>query len=240
MRIEAIGRTDVGLVRERNEDRGYAGRQLFIVADGLGGHAAGDVASEMLVGRLDELDQVAFTSDDEASAAVVAAIEDANRLIHQRAAAEPEREGMGATCTVALVREGRLLLAQVGDSRAYLLRDGDLKQVTPDHSFVGALVEAGYLSPQQARTHPKRSVILRAVGVEPTVEVAVVEPIVLRDGDEVLLCSDGITSVLEDPHIRDLVSSAPLDTAADALVAAARDAGGPDNITVVLLRASSG
>ena len=240
MRIEAIGRTDVGLVRERNEDRGYAGRQLFIVSDGLGGHAAGDVASDMLVRRLDELDNVPFASDDEAAAAVAEAIRDANRQIHERARHEPERAGMAATCTVALVRGDRLLLAQVGDSRAYLLRGGRLQQVTPDHSFVGALVEAGYLSPEQARNHPKRSVLLRAVGVDPEVEVATVAPIDLEDGDEVLLCSDGITGVLEDERILSLLDHARLDEAADALVAAARDAGGPDNITVVLLRASAG
>lgn len=214
------------------------GRQLFVVADGLGGHRGGDVASSMLVERLDDLDTMTFTSAEQAQEALLDAIRDANRLIYERAQREPEREGMGTTCTAALLHGDELLFGQVGDTRAYLLRGADPPlRVTPDHSFVAALVEAGYISAEEARTHPQRSVILRAIGQQPQVDVDCAPPVPLLSGDLVVLCSDGVSGVVDDATIAGIARSKPIEEAVDALVEAALAAGGPDNITVVILAA---
>lgn len=240
MRIEAYGRTDVGLVRERNEDRALVGRRLFVVADGVGGHNAGDVASSMLVAQLDDLDVREFDGAEQAQAALIAAIMEANVRIYQRAANEPERDGMASTVTAALVHGSTMVLAQVGDTRAYLKRPGEpMRKITPDHSFVGALVDAGYITAEEAKVHPKRSVILKAVGLQETVEPEAGELVQLVPGDEVILVSDGVHGVVEDAVIESLVHTRPLDEAVDAVIAAARDAGGPDNITIVVVRASA-
>jgi PPM family protein phosphatase len=237
VRIEACGRTDVGMVRERNEDRALVGQRLFVVADGVGGHNAGDVASSMLVAQLDDLDVRDFADADEAQGALESAIREANDRIHQRAVHEPEREGMASTVTAALVHGRTMVLAQVGDTRAYLKRgDAPLRKVTPDHSFVGALVDAGYITAEEARTHPKKSVILKAVGLEPDVQPEAGERLELEVGDEVVLVSDGVHGVIDDATLEQLVHGRPLDTAVDDVIAAARDAGGPDNITVVVVR----
>lgn len=241
VKIEAFGRTDVGVVRERNEDRALVGQRLFVVADGVGGHNAGDVASSMLVAQLDDLDVRSFADPDAAEEALVAAIVEANDRIHQRAAHEREREGMASTVTAALITGEVMVLAQVGDTRAYLKRgDAPMRKVTPDHSFVGALVDAGYITAEEARTHPKKSVILKAVGLEATVQPEVGERIALEVGDEVVLVSDGVHGVLDDDRLEALVHGRPLDLAVDEVIAAAREAGGPDNITIVVVRAVAG
>jgi PPM family protein phosphatase len=237
VKIEAYGRTDVGMVRERNEDRALVGQRLFVVADGVGGHNAGDVASSMLVAQLDDLDIRTFGDADEALAALIAAISEANDRIHQRAVHEPEREGMASTVTAALVHEGQMVIAQVGDTRAYLKRGPEpMRKVTPDHSFVGALVDAGYITAEEARTHPKKSVILKAVGLEGKVTPEPGERIDLQVGDEVVLVSDGVHGVIDDDQLESLVHGRPLADAVDDVIAAARDAGGPDNITIVVVR----
>lgn len=237
MRVEAYGRTDVGLVRERNEDRALVGRQVFVVADGVGGHNAGDVASSMLVAELDELDGQAFSSREEALAELVACIRAANTAIHERAKVEPEREGMASTVTAGVLHDGHLMLAQVGDTRAYLKRGAEpMRKVTPDHSFVGALVDAGYITEEEAKVHPKRSVILKAVGLAETVEPDPGEHVALEVGDEVIMVSDGVHGVVDDADLERMVHQAPLEDAVDAVIQAARDAGGPDNITIVVLR----
>src|SRR5690606_34866978 len=186
VRVVAYGQSDVGLVREKNEDRAFVGRQLFVVADGMGGHRAGEVASAMLVDRLDELDASSFETMEAAQDALLESIRDANRRIFEHAQADPEREGMGTTVTAALLFGDTLLWGQVGDTCAYLLRDGALTRVTPDHSFVGALIEAGYISVEEARTHPQRSVILKAVGHKPELDVDAGTPLPLQVGDQVL------------------------------------------------------
>ncbi len=239
MKIEAYGRTDVGLVRERNEDRALVGSRLFVVADGVGGHNAGDVASSMLVAQLDDLDVRDFPDPQQALAALMATIVDANDRIHQRAAHEPERDGMASTVTAGLICGTTMVLAQVGDTRAYLKRPGQaMRKVTPDHSFVGALVDAGYITAEEAKVHPKRSVILKAVGLEATLEPEAGEQLQLLPGDEVILVSDGVHGVVSDEDLERLVHTRPLDAAVDDVIAAARDAGGPDNITIVVVRAS--
>ncbi len=237
VKITAYGRTDVGRVRERNEDRALVGERLFVVADGVGGHNAGDVASSMLVAQLDDLDIRSFPDPESALSALMAAIVEANDRIHQRSLHEPEREGMASTVTAALVHDSTMVFAQVGDTRAYLKRGTDpMRRVTPDHSFVGALVDAGYITPEEARVHPKRSVILKAVGLEAGLEPEAGESVVLQGGDEVILVSDGVHGVLDDARIEELVHGRPLDLAVDEVIAAARDAGGPDNITIVVVR----
>ncbi len=237
VKITAYGRTDVGRVRERNEDRALVGERLFVVADGVGGHNAGDVASSMLVAQLDDLDIRSFPDPESALSALMAAIVEANDRIHQRSLHEPERVGMASTVTAALVHDSTMVFAQVGDTRAYLKRGTDpMRRVTPDHSFVGALVDAGYITPEEARVHPKRSVILKAVGLEAGLEPEAGESVVLQGGDEVILVSDGVHGVLDDARIEELVHGRPLDLAVDEVIAAARDAGGPDNITIVVVR----
>ncbi|CAN5152789.1 N/A [soil metagenome] len=239
MKIQAYGRTDVGLVRERNEDRALVGRQLFVVCDGVGGHNAGDVASSMLVAQLDDLDVREFESPDAALEALSAAIAEANVRIFQRATNEPEREGMASTVTAALLHGSTMVLSQVGDTRAYLRRPGaGMRKVTPDHSFVGALIDAGYITEEEAKVHPKRSVILKAVGLEETVVPEAGERIELQVGDEVILVSDGVHGVVSDADIERLVDGRPLDQAVDGVIEAARAAGGPDNITIVVVRVS--
>lgn len=237
VKLEAFGRTDVGLVRERNEDRALVGERLFVVADGLGGHNSGDVASSMLVAELDGLDVMSFDSPDAAYQALVRGIEAANARIHKRAVDEPERDGMGTTVTAGLVHGDMMMLAQVGDTRAYLKRgDAPMRRITPDHSYVGALVEAGVISEADARLHPKRSVILKALGQDEKISVDPGEHITMQPGDEVLMVSDGVHGVVEDAELEALTHGRPLMHAVDGVIAAARDAGGPDNITIVMVR----
>jgi protein phosphatase len=238
VKIEAYGRTDVGRVRERNEDRALVGERLFVVADGVGGHNAGDVASSMLVAQLDDLDIRVFDDPEQAEQALIASISDANGRIHHRAGREPAREGMATTVTAALICQTTMVFAQVGDTRAYIKRGSDtpLRRLTPDHSFVGALVDAGYITPEEARVHPKRSVILKAVGLEPEVKPEAGERVEVQVGDEFILVSDGVHGVITDQQLDDLIHRQPLDQAVDAVIQAARDAGGPDNITIVVVR----
>lgn len=225
------------MVRERNEDRALVGQRLFVVADGVGGHNAGDVASSMLVAQLDDLDVRPFADAGEALSALMTAITEANDRIHQRAIHEPERDGMATTVTAALVHGDQMVLAQVGDTRAYLKRgEAPMRKITPDHSFVGALVDAGYITSEEAKTHPKKSVILKAVGLEETLQPEAGEQITLEIGDEVVLVSDGVHGVIDDETLESLVHGRQLDLAVDEVIAAARDAGGPDNITIVVVR----
>ena len=238
MRIGAFAATDTGLARSGNEDSYYQGRTVFAVADGLGGHQAGEVASAAAVEPIAALDGRDFADPAAAAAALAEATRGASRSIMEQAVADPDRFGMGTTLTSAALVGGRALqLAHVGDSRAYLLRGGSLRQLTVDHTVVGELVRRGRLSPAAAAVHPERSILTRAVGLDPEIEVDTPPPLELEDGDQVLLCSDGLTEVVGDQRIAALLAGAPDgDGACRALVAAANDAGGPDNVTVVLLR----
>ena len=236
--VRAYAGSDVGQVRKGNEDSALVGSTVFAVADGMGGHVAGEVASETALEPLKELDNITFTSDKPARKALVDAIAAANRSVAEKAHADPAYRGMGTTLTAALVREGKLHVAHVGDSRAYLLRDGDgLVQLTTDHTLVEQLIQEGRLSRDEAATHPQRSVITRAIGIEDVVDIDVLPAIALQPGDQILLCSDGLTGPVSDTRITGLLSSTPDgDAACQALIDAANEAGGPDNITVVLLR----
>jgi PPM family protein phosphatase len=239
MRLSSFAATDVGLQRAGNEDSHLRGRTVFAVADGLGGHQGGEVASAMAVERLGALDGRSFAEPTQAAAALADAIADANRAILERGVADQGLWGMGTTVTAAAVVGDLVLqLAHVGDSRAYLLRgDGPPRQLTTDHTVVAELVRRGRLTPQQAASHPERSILTRAVGLDPNVQVEQPAPLGLQPGDQVLLCSDGLTETVADEQLAQvLAGQADGDDACRALIAAANAAGGPDNITVVLLR----
>lgn len=239
LRLAASARTDRGRIREGNEDNLHVGTTVFAVADGMGGHVAGEVASETALTPIADLDGREFADADEASRALADAIDAANGLVVERAAQNPDYRGMGTTLTAALVRQGRLHVAHVGDSRAYLLRRGEpLVQLTTDHTLVEQLVREGRLSRAEAATHPQRSVITRAIGVEPRVQVDSLPPTELQPDDQVLLCSDGLTGPVDDDEIARILHDDPdADSACQALIDAANANGGPDNVTVVLLRA---
>ena len=231
MSVGAIGReSNTGNKRRRNEDSFVVAPPLFAVADGMGGAQAGEVASKLAAAALADTDLGSAGGEER----VVALIQEANRRVYERSHADPSASGMGTTITVALVEGTRVTFGHVGDSRAYLLRDGVLEQLTEDHSLVNELMKSGKLSPEEAETHPQRSVITRALGTDPDVDVDtfVVEA---KEGDLFLICSDGLTTMVGDEDILDLLerSHNDLDRAAKSLVAAANRAGGEDNITVV-------
>jgi PPM family protein phosphatase len=216
--------TDPGRRRRRNEDAYVLEPPLFAVADGMGGAQAGEVASRLAAGALRE----GGTTE------LDVLIQEANRRVHQRAAEDPEASGMGTTMTVAFVEDPVVRFGHVGDSRAYLMRGGKLEQVTQDHSLVGELVRSGQLSPEEAADHPQRSVITRAVGTDPDVDVDTftVDP---QEGDLFLICSDGLTDMVDDDTIQRLARErrADLDSLVKSLVKMANKGGGEDNITVV-------
>jgi serine/threonine protein phosphatase PrpC len=238
MRLSSFAGTDVGRARSGNEDSYFCGRTVFAVADGLGGHQGGEVASAVAVEPLAALDGREFADPAEAAEALTAAVRVANAAILDQAAGDPGLWGMGTTVTAAaLAGERHLQLAHVGDSRAYLLRDGSLEQLSTDHTVVAELVRRGRLTPAQAAIHPERSILTRAVGLDPRIPVDTPDPLELQDGDQVLHCSDVLTEAVDDDQIAQVLSAEPDGNAAcQALIEAANAAGGPDNITVVLLR----
>jgi protein phosphatase len=221
--------TDPGRKRRRNEDAYVIEPPLFAVADGMGGAQAGEVASKLAAGAVKE-----GRAERGGEARIVSLIQEANRRIYDRSTADPNVSGMGTTMTVALVENGQVAFGHVGDSRAYLIRDGSLEQLTEDHSLVAELIRSGKLSPEEAETHPQRSVITRALGTDPDVDVDTFT-IAAQVGDLFLLCSDGLTTMVPNSSILDLVESnrGNLDGALRALVGAANRGGGEDNITVV-------
>ena len=232
MRVgRAAGVTDTGRRRLRNEDTFVCAPPLFAVADGMGGARAGEIAAGLAAAALEEADAEARGPE-----AIVGLITEANRRIWERSITDPETTGMGAVVTAALVDpDGRVAIGHVGDSRAYLLRDGMLEQLTTDHSLVAELVSSGVLTPEEAERHPQRSAITRALGTEPSVEVDAFT-VDSRPGDVFLLCSDGLSTMVADADVASLIEEAKgdLESAADKLVATANARGGVDNVTVVL------
>ncbi len=230
MKLIVGAHTDTGRVRDGNEDVKLVDPRmgLYAVADGMGGHQAGEVASATAIEAL----RAAVSN----GAPIREAITKANEAVVERAAGDEGLRGMGTTMTAAtLAAGGTLLIGHVGDSRAYLVRDGELSQVTKDHSLVGEMVQGGELTPEQAEVHPQRSVITRALGIERGVEVDIY-PLELDEGDRVLLCSDGLTDMLRTDEIAAILQrESDPQKAANTLVDAANKAGGEDNITVVIL-----
>lgn len=222
-------RTDVGNVREQNEDSLIVAPPLFVVADGMGGHAAGEVASEIAIRTIAEC-----APDQMDVEALGHAVETANREIINAALSGQGREGMGTTCTAAMLEGNALAIAQVGDSRAYLLHNGKLAQLTRDHSLMADMIEAGQITPEEARYHPNRSVITRALGSDVDMEADLYE-ITVEEGDRLLLCSDGLTSMVQDNQIEHTMNRiADPQECASALVEEALAAGGLDNVTVIV------
>jgi serine/threonine protein phosphatase PrpC len=230
---ESAGRTDPGRVRRRNEDTFVLDPPLFAVADGMGGAQAGEVASRLTAAAFREYHDADELAPNERLQAI---IQEANRRVYERARTDSQHSGMGTTVTAALLIGGKVTLGHVGDSRAYRIRDGELEQLTEDHSLVGDLMRSGRLTPEEADAHPQRSVITRALGTDP--EVVVDTLVVDADpGDLFLLCSDGLTTMVSDDDILGILAAAPtLDDAARELVRAANSGGGEDNVTVVLFR----
>jgi PPM family protein phosphatase len=224
-----------GRKRRHNEDAYVIEPPLFAVADGMGGAKAGEVASSLAAAALKE----GGGDGPDAETRVTELIQEANRRVFRRANEDREASGMGTTMTVALVERGRVVFGHVGDSRAYLIRDGKIEQLTDDHSLVAELVRSGRLTPEEAETHPQRSVITRAVGTEAEVDVDTfsIEP---APGDLFLICSDGLTDMVDDRTIFQAIEKhrGNLEDAAKALVVAANRGGGEDNITVVFFEVS--
>jgi PPM family protein phosphatase len=229
--VEEAARTDTGRQRHANEDSYYARPPVFVVADGMGGAQAGEVASRIAADAFDE-----EMGDGNPEEQLAGRAREANRRIFELARADASHSGMGTTLTGALLSSDEVSIVHVGDSRAYLLRDGELRQLTRDHSLVEELRRRGQLTPEEAEEHPQRSIITRALGPEEDVELDV-HTHQARSGDVFLLCSDGLTSMVREDRVRELAAGAhSLQAMVDALVDEANRAGGRDNITVVAFR----
>ncbi|MFD0360324.1 PP2C family protein-serine/threonine phosphatase [Nocardia sp. GCM10030253] len=228
--LRYAARSDRGLVRGNNEDSVYAGARLLALADGMGGHAAGEVASQLMIAALAHLDD--DEPGDDLLGKLDAATHEGNAAIADHVEEEPELDGMGTTLTAILFAGKKLGLVHIGDSRAYLLRGGELTQITRDDTFVQSLVDEGRITPEQAHTHPQRSLIMRALTgneIEPTLIMREA-----RAGDRYLLCSDGLSDVVSDETIANTMREGTQDECADRLIELALRSGGPDNVTVVV------
>ena len=225
----------VGKIRANNQDSGYAGTQLFVVADGMGGHAGGDVASAIALKRIIEADRV-FASADDAQFALQSSLTAANTMLAETVFEHPELTGMGTTVSAILRSGDKIAIAHIGDSRIYLLRDGQLKQITADHTFVQRLVDSGRITPEEAAVPPRRSVLMRVLGdvdAAPEIDTTVHD---LKPGDRWLLCSDGLSSYVSDDRIEAVLKANPgARDAGDRLVKESLDQGAPDNVTVVVV-----
>ena len=241
MQLSVAAGTDVGRIRAGNEDSLYADadqeRGLFIVADGMGGHAAGEVASEMavqIVAR--DLADVRDVSQEPAGDRMAEALKAANRAIYERTIEEADKQGMGTTASCLMIGQGRYLIGHIGDSRVYLLRDGVFRQVTKDHSYVQEQVDAGFLTPEQARYHPYSNVITRCVGANAAVEADILTG-EIQNGDLYLVASDGLTGMVEDPQLKKILESQQTPGAmVAAMITEANRRGGLDNITAVVVQ----
>jgi PPM family protein phosphatase len=236
MRFRVGAATDVGKVRTRNEDSFLVDAPLYVVADGMGGHRGGDVASKLTVQTL----RTARPAWGPPGGELLDAVRSANRVVYERSAADRELRGMGTTVTALQVAGDAGRIVHVGDSRAYLLRDGALQQLTQDHTLVQQMVDEGQLDPDDAERHPARHIMTRALGVDPEVQIDELT-LDLHAGDRLLLCSDGLSGMLMSDDIEDLLArdGDPQETA-EALVALAVERGGEDNVTVVVVDVQEG
>lgn len=250
MVVKVGSATDLGLKRAQNEDshdvwapptaeeRGRRGI-LVVVADGMGGSRAGEVASRLAVETV--LRHYREAPGEDPLEDLHHAVEEANRVVHRESAAHPEMSGMGTTCTAVVLRGADAFIAHVGDSRAYLIQDGSIRQLTRDHSLVAQLVREGQLTPDQAKVDPRRNVVTRSVGVGAHVEIdADPMPGILHPGDTLLVCSDGLHGVVADEELKEAASGPDLEHCCHEAIALANRRGGPDNITVVLARLAPG
>jgi serine/threonine protein phosphatase PrpC len=246
--VEFAFTTDRGVVRAENQDAAgkfpdgpfdpsYPGEQLFVVADGMGGHNAGREASALALKTIGET-FLAGTPSANPGASLKHALETANLRIHDQGLSDPNHRGMGTTCTALLLAGDRSLIAHVGDSRAYAVRNSAIAQLTEDHTRVGELVRAGIITSAQAREHPERSFLNRALGARPTVTVDIIEGPPLTHPCTLVLCSDGLYTHVDDEEIRTAVTARTPDEAARELTALAIQRGGSDNITILIIRVS--
>lgn len=230
--MKAVSRTHIGNVRKSNQDALIllpGAYDLYGVADGMGGHKAGDVASRMAVEKLKEM-----LGDQKPSEELLrAAIEEANRSIFETQKTSEDFTGMGTTVTVIWEDKRRMLLGHVGDSRAYRVRNGKIEQVSQDHSMVAELVRDGLITPEEALVHPYRNIITRALGADETVNVDILT-LNKRKGDKFLLCSDGLSEYVRDNEMLDILLCMPMNEAADELLSMALEGGGHDNISLVI------
>jgi protein phosphatase len=228
--------TDIGKLRDRNEDAVLVKDRLFVIADGMGGHRGGDVASSMAVDALADLN----LPDQSPMARLVEEIRNVNRAVLKRGSAEQALRGMGTTLTAIFIEDGTAYLAHVGDSRAYLLRDGALQQLTEDHTLVQRMVREGKITAEQADHHPQRNILTRAVGVDDELRPEELT-MDIHPGDRFVLCSDGLTGMVEEDEIQDILESeAEPQAACERLVEAANRAGGDDNISVIVVDVTNG
>jgi serine/threonine protein phosphatase PrpC len=244
--IEVSSQSDIGCIRKNNEDSfGYwepeddqqflrKGR-LAIVADGMGGYEGGQEASRLAAETL--VSVYRDSADADPQQALVEALQSAHHQIRQYSFVHPELRGMGTTCTAAAIVQDQLYYVHVGDSRLYLIRDGQITRVTRDHSYVGRLVESGMISPEEAETHPQRNILTAALGTNPELIMdSPTQPTSLRPKDVLLICSDGLWGQVRDAEILDAVDNQNVEKAGRKLIELARERGGPDNITVQILR----
>ncbi len=238
MQIISFGKTDTGRKRGNNEDSLLVddARRLYAVADGMGGHASGETASRLAIETLVNASGLAMPPGDEvvAQAALELAVREANRIVLRQAAAEPALRGMGTTLTALKLHGQFAVLAHVGDSRAYLLRENELRQLTTDHSLVAEHVRAGVMTLAQARTSPLRHVITRAIGIEQDFEVES-SALPIQGQDRFLLCTDGLMELVEDNEIAEILKTAGPKAAVERLIDLANERGGVDNITAVVI-----
>ncbi len=246
MKLEFASLTDLGQLRQKNEDA--SGRYqpedaeelaekgaIFVVADGMGGHRGGEIASELAVETVISLYYA--SNEKEPTKTLAECFTEANKRILEKSASEVDLAGMGTTCTTLVIRGGNAFLAHVGDSRAYVLRNGDLIQLTEDHSLVGEMVRSGILSNEDAQNHPKRNVITRSLGThEDLAPDFPATPYTIAEGDVFVLCSDGLTSMVPDADVKRAVASHDARRACRALIDLANARGGKDNITVQIVR----
>jgi len=243
LRIECGVRSDQGKIRSSNEDACVADvkNALFVVADGMGGHAAGEIASQIAASTVEEVVAAEKISATDMQSLLRLAVAKANRRVYETQMSKPECRGMGSTLTVLSFMDGQYYVAQVGDSRAYLFRDNILNQLTQDHSLVWPLFESGILSKDDISHHPQKNLITRSVGTHPEVEADLKNGLAC-EGDIFLLCSDGLTDVLSDRDIRNILAGDGSSTQemSELLVEAANSGGGPDNVTVVVVSLAPG
>lgn len=228
--MKSLLRTDVGLVRKVNEDSAYIGEGLFILCDGMGGHQAGDVASKLTIDQISG----SLQNQEPSVGALLRAIARTNEYVCERSRGDYKLRGMGTTLTALWASQEQMLIAQIGDSRAYLLRGGVLRQCTHDHSMVAELVRMGKLTQDEARSHPHKNLVTRALGTDQKVDADIFE-IGRCAGDRWLLCSDGLNDQVTDAEIAMLLANKSLYNAADALISLALERGAPDNITIIII-----
>jgi protein phosphatase len=234
-KAKSAAASNVGKIRANNQDSGYAGRHLFVVADGMGGHAGGDVASAIAVKRIAETDR-SYPSPQDAEFALQSAIIAANQLLAETVFEHQELGGMGTTVSAMIRVGGQVAIAHIGDSRIYLFREGELSQITNDHTFVQRLVDSGRITAEEAAVHPRRSVLMRVLGdvdAAPEIDTDVFATVA---GDRWLICSDGLSSYVSDDRIaKVLTSTADPVAATELLIKESLDNGAPDNVTVVVV-----